>query len=513
MGVEGGGFLLCVLLVAAAATLSLAEAAGGAVKPSPFSVPFNRTLFPSDFVFGAGSAAYQSEGAANIDGRGPSIWDNFTKHYPEKISDHSTGAVADDFYHRYKNDIQLMKKIGLDSFRFSVSWSRIFPEGRGKVNDLGVKFYNNLINELLANGLTPFITLFHWDLPQALEDEYGGFRSPKVVDDFQEYANFCFKTFGDRVKNWVTLNEPYSFSVNGYNGGTFAPGRCSNYVGKCTAGDSSTEPYLVAHHLLLSHAAAVKLYKTKYQAAQKGKIGITIVTHWFEPKSKAMVDRDAANRALDFFFGWYADPITHGDYPQSMRSFVGDRLPKFTKAESEILKGSYDFLGVNYYTTNYAENPLSTSTVNMSYFSDMRVTLSTTRNGLHVGTPTALSWLFIAPKGIHQLMVYIKDKYHNPPIYITENGVAELNNASKPAQEAIKDSMRIRYHDNHLRNLLQAIKDGVNVKGYYAWSFFDDFEWDAGYTVRFGITYVDFKNNLKRYLKYSAYWLKMFLLH
>ncbi|XP_028799692.1 vicianin hydrolase-like [Neltuma alba] len=405
-----------------------------------------------------------------------------------------------------------MKKIGLDSFRFSISWSRIFPEGRGKVNDLGVKFYNDLINELLANGLVPFVTLFHWDVPQALEDEYGGFLNPKVVGDFQEYSDFCFKTFGDRVKDWVTLNEPHIFTMNAYNGGIFAPSRCSNYVGNCTAGDSATEPYLVAHHLLLSHAAAARLYKTKYQAAQKGKMGISLATDWIVLKSEAAANREAANRALDFSFGWNAHPITYGDYPQSMRSIVGDRLPKFTKSESEMLKGSCDFLGINYYTANYAENSLSTSTVNKSYTSDIHVTFSTSRNGLPIGTPTDLSWLYIYPEGLHQLLVYIKDKYQNPQIYITENGVAEANNASKPVQEAIKDSIRITYHDSHLRSLLQAIKEGVNVKGYYAWSFMDDFEWTSGYAVRFGLTYVDYKNNLKRYLKDSAYWFKMFLL-
>ncbi|KAF7824500.1 vicianin hydrolase-like [Senna tora] len=407
------------------------------VKPTPYSMPFNRTLFPSGFVFGAGSAAYQT-------------------------------------------DIKLMKKIGLDSFRFSISWSRIFPKGKGKVNELGVKFYNNVIDELLSNGLTPFVTLFHWDLPQSLQDEYGGFMSPKIVEDFREYSDFCFKTFGDRVKNWVTLNEPLSFSSNGYNGGTFAPGRCSNYVGNCTAGNSATEPYIVGHHLILSHAAAVRLYKKKYQRHQKGQIGITLVTHWIEPKSDTVADRKAASRALDFWFGWYADPITYGSYPESMQSIVGDRLPKFTKAQKEFVKASYDFLGINYYTTYYA---------------------------------TALNWLYIYPKGLRLLLKYVKDKYQNPIIYVTENGVAEANNASIPIKEAIKDSIRIRYYDGHLKSLLQAIKDGVKVKGYYAWSFFDDFEWDAGYTVRFGITYVDFKNNVKRYLKYSAYWLKMFLLH
>ncbi|XP_054815925.1 vicianin hydrolase-like [Prosopis cineraria] len=510
MRVKGNSFLLCVLMVAAATTLAAAAAA--TAKPAHYTVPFNRTLFPRGFVFGAGSSAYQSEGAANIDGKGPSIWDTFTKQHPEKISDQSTGDVADDFYHRYKSDVQLMKKIGLDSFRFSLSWSRIFPEGRGKVNALGVKFYNNVINELLANGIIPFVTLFHWDVPQALTDEYGGFLSPKVVDDFRDYADFCFKAFGDRVKNWATLNEPHIFAVNGYNGGTFAPGRCSNYVGNCTVGNSGTEPYLVTHHLLLSHATAARLYKTKYQVTQKGQIGITLVTHWIIPKSQTSADREAANRALDFYLGWYAHSITYGDYPEVMRAIVGDRLPKFSEAESKLLKGSYDFLGLNYYTANYVENSLSTSSVNKSYTSDIHATFSTSRNGLHIGTPTALSWLYIYPKGLRELLVYVKNKYQNPTIYITENGVGEANNASKPVHEAIKDSIRIRYHDSHLRSLLQAIKDGVNVKGYYAWSFMDDFEWDSGYTPRFGLTYVDYKNNLKRYLKYSAFWFKMFLL-
>ncbi|KAL1300247.1 hypothetical protein HN51_044924 [Arachis hypogaea] len=505
----------CFISLLSVATLLLANGSQSAssptTPPSHYTASFNRSLFPVDFVFGAGSAAYQSEGAANIDGRGASIWDTFTKQNPEKIADHSNGDVADDFYHRYKSDIKFAKEIGLDSIRFSISWPRIFPEGKGKVNALGVKFYNDLIDEILSNGLIPFVTLFHWDLPQALEDEYGGFLGSQIVVDFGNYAEFCFKTFGDRVKHWVTLNEPLSFSMNGYNGGTFAPGRCSNYVGNCSAGNSATEPYIVAHHLILSHAAAVSLYKTNYQAYQEGQIGITLVTHWMEPKSNSAADRKAAKRALDFWFGWFAHPITYGDYPESMRSLVGSRLPKFKKHESEYVKGSFDFLGVNYYTTNFAENALSTNTVNQSFLTDMHTVLSTVRRGVAVGIPTALNWLFIYPKGLHHLLLYIKDNYKNPTIYITENGVAEANNASKPIKEALKDSIRIRYHDGHLKSLLQAIKDGVNVKGYYAWSFLDDFEWDAGYTFRFGLIYVDFRNNLRRYLKYSAYWLKMFL--
>ncbi|KAK7243695.1 hypothetical protein RIF29_38505 [Crotalaria pallida] len=510
MRVEGA-FLLCLIYSLITLLVGGTESAAPSAQPSHYITPFNRSLFPSGFLFGVGSSAYQSEGAWNIDGKGPSIWDAYTKHHPERIRDHGNGDVAVDFYHRYKADIKVVKEMGLDSFRFSISWSRIFPKGKGAVNTLGVKFYNNLINEILLNGLTPFVTLFHWDLPQALEEEYGGFLSPKVVEDFHNYADFCFKTFGDRVKHWVTLNEPYIFSINGYSGGALAPGRCSKYVGNCTAGNSATEPYIVAHHLLLAHAAVVTLYKTRYQAQQKGKIGITIVTHYFEPKSNNDVDHKAANRALDFMFGWFAHPITYGDYPQSMRSSVGYRLPKFTQAESKSLKGSYDFIAVNYYTSNFVENAAPTTT-NKTFFTDMQATLSTERNGLPIGTPTAMSWLFIYPKGIHQLMKYIKNTYNNPPIYITENGFADARNDSIPINEARKDSMRIKYHDAHLKSLLQAIKDGVNLKGYYAWSFSDSFEWDSGYSVRFGLIYIDYKNNLRRYPKYSAFWLKKFLL-
>lgn len=505
-----GAFLLPFVVVA-----GLLASTHGA-KPSRYSMPFNRTSFPKDFTFGAGTAAYQSEGAAYIDGKGPSIWDTFTKQHPEKIWDHSTGNVAIDFYHRYKEDIQLMKKIGLDSFRFSISWSRVLLKGKisGGVNPLGVRFYNNLINELLANGITPFVTLFHWDLPQALDDEYSGFLSSKAVDDYLAYADFCFKTFGDRVKHWCTFNEPYSFSNNGYNGGTFAPGRCSNYVGNCTLGNSGTEPYMVAHNLILGHAAAVKLYREKYQASQKGKIGITIVTNWFIPKSpKSEEDIKAAYRELDFLFGWFANPLTYGDYPETMKAIVGHRLPKFTKEESALVKGSIDFLGVNYYTTNYAANNPAPNKINFSYSGDSHTILSTSKGGHPIGTPTALNWLFIYPKGIYDLMLYVRDKYKNPPVYITENGLADANNASLPVKEALKDGLRIRYLASHLQYLSKAIKEGANVKGYYQWAFWDDFEWDAGYTVRFGMIYIDFKNNLKRYMKYSAYWFKMFLLH
>ncbi|POO00090.1 Glycoside hydrolase [Trema orientale] len=226
-----------------------------------------RERFPDYFLFGAGSSAYQWEGAANAYGRGPSIWDTFTSTFPEKIADRSSGAMADEVYFRYKEDIAMLKEIGFNSFRFSISWPRVLPRGKlsGGVNQEGVQFYNNFINNLLSNGLKPLITLFHWDIPQALEDEYGGFLSPKIVNDFRDYVDFCFKEFGDRVKFWITINEPNFFAIGGYETGTKAPGRCSGYIGNCTFGNSATEPYLVVHHMVLAHATATKLYKDKYQ--------------------------------------------------------------------------------------------------------------------------------------------------------------------------------------------------------------------------------------------------------
>ncbi|KAM3686296.1 hypothetical protein ACJW31_11G187900 [Castanea mollissima] len=471
----------------------------------------SRRDFPAGFIFGGASSAYQYEGAAYQHGKGPSIWDTFTREHPEKIADHTTGDIADNFYHLFEGDIALMKEIGLDFFRFSISWTRILPKGKvsGGVNQKGVIFYNKLINELLSQGLKPFVTLFHWDLPQALEDEYGGFLSPNIVDDYRNYVDFCFKEFGDRVKYWITINEPNLFSIGGYATGTKAPGRCSNYVGNCTFGNSGTEPYKVGHNLLLSHAAAVKLYKKKYQAFQMGEIGITVATYWILPKYQTVASTKAAFRSLDFIFGWFVNPIIFGDYPETMRALVGTRLPIFTESQSKMLKGSLDFLGVNYYTARYADDSTSSSSINLSYTTDSHVNLTTEKDGIPIGQPTATSWLYVYPRGIRELVLYVNKKYNNPPIYITENGVGD--NGSLPIQEALNDSLRLNYHRRHLSNLLKAIRAGVDVRGYFAWSFLDDFEWESGFTLRFGVTYVDYKNGLKRYMKASASWFKNFL--
>ncbi|PON38487.1 Glycoside hydrolase, partial [Parasponia andersonii] len=335
------------------------------------------------------------EGATDVDGRGASIWDSFTRTHPEKIADHSSGDVADEFYYHYKDDIALMKYIGFDSFRFSISWPRLIPGGKisGGVNQKGVQFYNNLIDELLSNGLQPLVTLFHWDLPQALEDEYGGFLGPQIVNDYRDYVDFCFKEFGDRVKHWITFNEPNIFANCGYDNGIMAPGRCSSFAGNCTTGNSGTEPYIVVHHTILAHANAVKLYRDKYQVSQKGIIGITVMCHWMVPKFETPASHKAASRALDFLFGWIVDPIMLGDYPETMQFFVGSRLPKFTEEQSTFVKGSLDFLGLNYYTAKYAEEATTThsSYVNVSYSTDSHVNTTDEKNGIPIGQPVSLS--------------------------------------------------------------------------------------------------------------------------
>ncbi|XP_042480093.1 beta-glucosidase 24-like isoform X2 [Macadamia integrifolia] len=393
--------------------------------------------------------------------------------------------------------------MGLDAYRFSISWPRLLPKGKISegVNKDGLRYYNNLINELLSNGMQPFVTLFHWDCPLALEKEYGGFLSPQIIKDYWDYADLCFREFGDRVKHWITFNEPYSYSTYGYASGYLAPGRCSKEVSaSCIPGNSATEPYMVSHNQLLAHAAAVNLYRKKYKKPQKGKIGITLVTNWMVPYSRSKSDIAAAHRAIDFTLGWFMNPLTYGDYPDSMRALVGDRLPKFSKKQSRMVKGSLDFLGFNYYTANYASDAHLRSTGYLSSTTDSRVNLTVSRNGTLIG-----------PAGIREILIYIKEKYRNPIIFITENGFGESNNSSLPLQEALKDDRRIDFYLRHLWYLRRAIENGVDVRGYFAWSLLDNFEWANGYTMRFGSYYVDYKDGLKRYAKHSTIWFKKFL--
>ncbi|XP_022960679.1 beta-glucosidase 12-like isoform X1 [Cucurbita moschata] len=465
-----------------------------------------RSNFPNEFDFGASSSAYQYEGG--VSSKGKSIWDTFTHKYPDKIADGSNGDVALDAYHRYKEDLSLMKDTGFNAYRFSIAWSRILPDGtvKGGVNQEGINYYNNLIDEALKKGLKPYATLFHWDVPQALEDKYGGFLDRQILNDFEDYVDVCFNQFGDRVKHWITLNEPNMFAINGYAQGTFAPGRCSRWIlNNCYDGDSSKEPYIVGHNQILAHARAVKVYRTKYQRTQKGVIGITVIGNWYEPYSNTFADEEAAKRAIEFFSGWFFNPIVHGDYPQSMRLRVKDRLPTFTQDEATLIKCSYDFLGLNYYTAAYAIDDSSAHVLYPSWRTDSGVNTS-----ISLGPKVnASSWLSVYPKGLQKLLITMKNDYDNPSIYITENGFFDYDDPS--ARKLLCDRKRIFYHMGHLYFLRQAMRDGVRVNGYFAWSFLDNFEWSDGYTKRFGLVYIDRNNNLTRTPKDSLKWFSLFL--
>ncbi|KAK4414872.1 Oleuropein beta-glucosidase [Sesamum alatum] len=489
-----------------------------------------RHNFPADFVFGGATSTFQVEGGYAQDGRSLSNWDVFCLQKPEKILDGSNGCVAIDHYNRFKEDVALMKKLGIDSYRFSISWSRVLPGGRlsGGINREGIQFYNDLIDLLVAQGIEPFVTIFHFDVPQCLEDEYGGFLSPKIVQDFAEYAELCFFEFGDRVKFWITQNEPVTFTKNGYVIGVFPPGhgsiaallgeknalghRCARGVDTtCYGGDAGTEPYIVAHHLIIAHGVVVDIYRKNYQAVQGGKIGVTHVSEWFDSYSDTQADIDAASRAVDFMLGWFVAPIVTGDYPPVMRERVGSRLPRFTPEQTRLIKGSYDFIGLNYYTTSWAAYKPTPPGTPPTYISDQEVEPFTERNGVPIGEQAGSGWLYIVPHGIRKLLYHIKKVYNDPIIYITENGVNEKNNRGTTIAAGLKDDVRIKYHQDHLVCTKEAMDLGVKVKGYFAWSLFDNYEWVEGYTVRFGMFYVDYVNGFTRYPKKSAIWYMNFL--
>ncbi|GAB4833789.1 Beta-glucosidase 44 [Ancistrocladus abbreviatus] len=402
-----------------------------------------------------------------------------------------------------------MEKLNFDAYRFSISWSRIFPEGTGRVNWKGVAYYNRLINSMLERGITPYANLYHYDLPLALEKKYNGWLNRRVVEDFANYADFCFKMFGDRVKNWMTMNEPRCIAALGYDNGIDAPGRCSKEYGNCTAGNSGTEPYIVAHNLLLSHGAAVQRYRQKYQGVQNGRIGILLDFVWYEPLTRGKEDNYAAQRARDFHIGWFLDPIIYGEYPRTMQEIVGDRLPKFMKEDRLMVQGSIDLLGINEYTTFYMYNPPPQEQPQaFSYQQDWHVGFAYEKNGVPIGPRAYSEWLYDVPWGIYKAITYIKERYGNPTMILSENGMDYPGNQT--IFDGLDDTRRIAYYRGYLAELKRAINDGANVIGYFAWSLLDNFEWLSGYTSRFGIVYVDYKT-LRRYPKMSAYWFKQLL--
>ncbi|XP_057861861.2 beta-glucosidase 34 [Cryptomeria japonica] len=310
---------------------------------------FNRKSFPQGFTFGTSSSAYQYEGAVAKDGRMPSICDTYYD-IPSNTLDGSNANITVNQYYLYPEDIQMMAKLGFVAYRFSISWSRLIPEGRGAVSAIAVEHYNNLINSLLEAGIEPYVTLNHFDIPQTLQTEYGGWLDHRIVDDFANYAEVCFKLFGERVKHWITINEPNLQASIGYG-----------------------QPYIAAHYQLLSHAAAVAKLR-KNEATKNSSVGFPINQFWYEPFTNSSEDHEAQSRALEFTVGWIFDPIFFGDYPSSMRRIVGERLPKFTEEEVEMLKGSIDFIGLNHYSSVYVAAKNSSSNIR-DYYADMLVEL------------------------------------------------------------------------------------------------------------------------------------------
>ncbi|KAL5578893.1 hypothetical protein UlMin_011335 [Ulmus minor] len=468
--------------------------------------------FPSDFLFGTSSSAYQYEGAYLTDGKGLNNWDVYTHKSGNNIIDGSSGDVAVDQYHLYLEDVNLMSTLGVNSYRFSISWARILPKGRfSDVNQAGINFYNKLIDALLLKGIEPFVTIHHFDIPHELEERYEGWLSPELREDFLYFAEICFKSFGDRVKNWVTFNEPNLIIILGFRFGTYPPCRCSRPFGNCSNGNSEKEPFIAAHNMILSHAAAVYTYRTKYQKEQRGRIGIVLHAPWFEPISNSTADIAAAERAQTFFLKWILDPIIFGKYPVEMENTLGSLLPKFSTSDKEKLKMGLDFIGLNHYDSFYVkdciyspcEPGLGVTWTEGSYLE------TSERNGVPIGETTPLDWLNAYPRGMEEILLYVMKIYHKPMI-VTENGYGTLDYPNTTIEELIDDAKRVEYMSSYLDALLRAKRKGADVRGYFVWSFLDNFEWLYGYTARFGLYLVDHLT-LNRTRKTSATWYQNFI--
>ncbi|GAB4821358.1 hypothetical protein N2152v2_008404 [Parachlorella kessleri] len=506
---------------------------GSSACPEPFGVPAGSQM---PFWFGAATASYQIEGGVKEGGRGPSIWDTFAA-VPGHTKHGDTGEVADDFYHKYLEDIQLMRSLGIRNFRMSLAWPRLFPNGTGQLNQAstatmgallelvaGIDFYNRVINALLANCIQPQLTLYHWDLPQALEDGYGGWLSPQIVKDFASYAEAAFKLFGDRVKYWSTLNEPLTFCTAGYKTGAMAPGRCSDRA-KCPAGDSEKEPELCAYHALLAHAEAVPIFR---RLVPDGKISLnTNLAPFYMPLTREQKDVDATERLNTWTSGQYLDPLFQGDWsPARLASLPPNVLPRFTPEQQAALKAAQpDYLAINFYQGTYAY-----------YSKKAGRDRTTSRDAGGVPLPVAdSSWLTVFPGALRAMLGWVQARYGRLPIIITENGVdvpgeglagggggegggeeeeeeeegcrgplAEQQGEDKqPLDEALCDAFRVDFFREYLGNASLAVRqDG----GYFAWSLLDNFEWADGYSKRFGIIRVDY-TTLRRYYKASSLWL------
>jgi len=463
------------------------------------------SYLPKDFLWGFATASYQIEGAPAEDGRGESIWDTFCR-IPGKIAGGENGDIACDSYHRTDEDIALLKELGAKSYRFSLSWSRIIPLGgrNDPINQKGIDHYVKFAKDLRAAGIEPMVTLFHWDLPEGLDKRYGGLlNKEEFVKDFENYARVCFKAFGSLVKLWITFNEPWCSSILGFGTGLFAPGRTSDRS-KSEVGDSSREPWIVGHNLLLAHGAAVKAYRDDFKKQDGGQIGITLNGDWTEPwDAEDPKDREACNRKIEFAICWFGDPIYFGKYPDSMRKQLGDRLPEWTPEEVELVKGSNDFYGMNHYCANYIRHKDTEPELD-DHAGNLEI-LYQNKKGEWIGPETQSVWLRPMPLGFRKLIKWLSDRYGGPTFYVTENGTSLKGENDLPLEELLNDEFRVEYFRGYVGALADAHTfDGVDVRGYSAWSLMDNFEWAEGYTTRFGVTYVDYKGGQKRHPKKSA---------
>jgi beta-glucosidase len=434
--------------------------------------------FPKDFLWGVATSSYQIEGAVQAGGRGESIWDRFA-HTPGNISGGATGDIACDHYHRYPEDVQLMRTLGVNAYRFSIAWPRVLPDGTGAVNLQGLDFYDRLVDELLGAGITPLVTLYHWDLPQALE-ERGGWGSRDTAYAFAGYAGTVARRLGDRVKLWATHNEMWCTAFLGYLMGIFAPGK--------------RDPKLalqVAHHVLLSHGLAVPEIRAVVPGAQVGIAPNLAPTY---PASESPEDAAAAYRFDGFFNRWFLDPLAGRGYPQDMWELYGPNVPIVEPGDLETISVPVDFLGVNYYDpAQMADDPTSPPLF-IRRVEDPRLPRTADRE-------YDAEWLY-------RVLVRLKDEYPFPAYMITENGAAFPDELSPDG--GVHDEGRVRFLQLHFEQAERAIAAGVPLKGYFVWSLMDNFEWAAGYDLRYGITYVDFETQ-QRVMKDSGLWYKQWL--
>ncbi|HVE65434.1 MAG TPA: GH1 family beta-glucosidase [Thermoanaerobaculia bacterium] len=429
------------------------------------------SLFPDGFLWGAAVSAYQVEGSPLADGAGPSNWHRFS-HTPGLVHSGDTGDVACDQYRRYRADVRLMRRLGLNAYRFSVSWSRILPDGTGRVNRRGLDHYERLVDELLESGITPFLTLFHWDLPAALEDR-GGWLNPDIAGWFADYAQVLFRALDGRVRFWTTLNEPWVVTDGGYLHGKLAPGHRDVF-----------ETPIAARNLMRAHAAAVRAYRARGRHA----IGIVVNIEPKYPASRRRADLDATARADAYMNRQYLDPMLLGRSPREMKDVFGEAWLGFGKADLAEVREPVDFVGVNYYQRSVVEND--------------RTALPVRASGVPQAgaTHTETGWE-VFPPGLTDTLLWLKRRYGDLPFYVTENGAAFYD--PPRAKGEVADPLRVAYLADHLRAAREAIRRGVDLRGYFVWSFLDNFEWSHGYSKRFGIVHVDYATQ-KRTPKASA---------